>query len=100
MNIKKSKDQEPTFFCWWEEEEDEGETFTEEQLKSEFEKVGQGYEFNIESNSENSEVLGWIINGDPHSYFNNLKEVINFLNEENDSNLVGFCDIMRIRRVL
>jgi len=97
MNIKKSKDQEPTFFCWW---EDTNETFTEEQLKSFFEKVGQAYEFNIESNSENSDVLGWIINGDPHSYFNNLKEVINFLNEENDINLVGFCDNMRIRRVL
>jgi vacuolar-type H+-ATPase subunit C/Vma6 len=97
MNIKESKDQAPTFFCWW---EDTNETFTEEQLKSFFEKGGQGYEFNIESNSENSEVLGWIINGDPHSYFNNLKEVINFLNEENDINLVGFCDNMRIRRVL
>lgn len=99
MNIKESKDQEPTFFCWWE-DNNESELFTEEQLKSFFEIVGQGYEFNIESNSENSDVLGWIINGDPHSYFNNLKEVINFLNQENDINLVGSSDNMNIRKVL
>ena len=33
-------------------------------------------------------------------FFNNLKEVINFLNEEDDINLVGFSDNMRIRKVL
>lgn len=91
------EDKESLFFCWW---EDSYGNFTEKELKSFFVEVGQGYEFNIDSNSENSEVLGWIINGDPHSYFNNLKEVINFLNKENDINLIGFCDNMRIRRVL
>lgn len=99
MNIKESKDQEATFFCWWV-DSNESELFTEDELKTFFEIVGQGYEFDIESNLENSDVLGWIINGDPHSFFNNLKEVINFLNEEDDINLVGFSDNMRIRKVL
>jgi hypothetical protein len=96
-NLRSKDAATPYFYCWW---EDSQGIFSEAELKEFFKQVGQGYEFNINSNLENSEVLGWIVNGDPHSFFDNLKLVINFLNEENDPTLVASCDNMRIKKVL
>ena len=96
-NLRTKENETPYFHCYW---EDSQGIFSEAELKEFFEQVGQGYEFDINSNLENSEVLGWIINGDPHSFFDNTKLVINFLNEENDSSLLVSCDNMRIRKIL
>lgn len=95
--IRSKENETPYFHCYW---EDSQGIFSEVELKKFFEQVGQGYEFDINSNLENSEVLGWIVNGDPHSFFDNLKLLIDFLNEENDSSLLGSCDNMRIRKIL
>ncbi len=97
-NLRTKENETPYFHCYW---EDSQGIFSEAELKEFFEQVGQGYEFDINSNLENSEVLGWIINGDPHSFFDNLKQVINFLNvDEVDGNLIASCDNMRIKRIL
>ena len=96
-NLRTKENETPYFHCYW---EDSQGIFSEAELKEFFEQVGQGYEFDINSNLENSEVLGWIVNGDPHSFLNNLKLVIDFLNEENDSSMLVSCDNMRIRKIL
>jgi len=88
------------FHCYW---EDSQGIFTEDELKEFFEEVGQGYEFDQNSTQENSDCIGWGVYGyHPHftEYFDNLKNVIDFLNEEQNISLYGVCDNMTIRRVL
>jgi hypothetical protein len=86
------------FYCTW---EDSQGIYTTTELKDLFSKSGQEYEFNFESNKENSDCIGWTvvnrITGESRE-LNNLASVITYLiNTSNSFNLVGICDNMRIQ---
>lgn len=108
------------FHCYW---EDSQGIYSEEELKTFFEEVGQGYEFDPNSTQQNSDCIGWtiyhyerkLVRKDPNNttkksdsfvttraatHLDSLYWVINTLNEMENIEAIGICDNMRIRKIL
>lgn len=108
------------FHCYW---EDSQGIYSEKELKTFFEEVGQGYEFDPNSTQKNSDCIGWtiyhyerkLVRKDPNNTtkksdsfvtttvatdLDSLYWVIDTLNEMENIEAIGICHNMRIRKIL